>query len=300
MELRQLRYFLAVAEEGHFGRAAERVRIAQPGLSQQIKALERSLGVVLIDRENRPVRLTAAGERLLPWARTIIEAADRAGDVSREATATDILRVGIPAMGRYPEFSEIISRFREQAPEVELQVVPSTTPAMLDAVMRRSLDVAVVHQPIEIPEHGESPSYVPLGWRELIVALPEDHPLGSLDALPRDALLEEQFLSWPDPLWPRQAAHWRELLFGTKTHPNVIEVFDAFDGTQLELVRRGPALTWFSAPADEPLPAPPQGIVFRRVEDPRPLIEYGMVWADPSVSPATARLVALVTEAAGR
>src|SRR5438105_1157502 len=135
VELRQLRYFVTLAEERHFGRAADLLHIAQPGLSQQIKALERSVGVVLFDRETRPVALTEAGLRLLPHARAIVEAASRAVEVTREARPPGpILKIGVPAIGHYPEFAALVDTFRAREPDVILRLEPSVTPAILDGL----------------------------------------------------------------------------------------------------------------------------------------------------------------------
>jgi hypothetical protein len=115
--------------------------------------------------------------------------------------------------------------------------------------------------------------------------------LAALDELPRVSLLNEPFLWWPDAVLPSVAAFAREALFGTTEHPHVIETVDGVDEGRLEQVRRGIGLTSILIPASGDLPSPPGGVVFRRVEPPRPLIGYGLLWVEPNASPATARFL---------
>ena len=296
MEIRQLRYFVAVADERHFGRAAERLHMAQSGLSQQIKALERSVGAELFDRDARPVRLTRAGEKLLPLAKTILETASRAAELNGtdDGTRTEALRVGFPAIGHYPELAHLVERFRERAPTIDLQLTPSFRPATQAALVRRAIDVGVLFHPIDWPEPKEAPRYARLGDRELVIALPTAHRLASLDRVPRAALLEETFVDWPESFWPELAVHARRQLFGTADHPKRIEVLEALDDSVQDVVGGGAGFACLAIPADGPLPIPPSGIVYRRVEDPRPLLEYGLVWVEPNASTATATFVELV------
>src|SRR5207237_10597895 len=122
-ELRQLQYFVAVAEERHFSRAAARLRIAQPGLSQQIKSLEVSLGVQLLVRDKRHVELTAPGALFLDHARIVLEGADRALRSARLASRgrKTVLKVGTFMERNRPHADEVLRRFRERHPDAELE-----------------------------------------------------------------------------------------------------------------------------------------------------------------------------------
>src|SRR3954451_25197675 len=133
MELRHLRYFVAVAEERSFTRAAERLWIAQPGLSQQIRALERELGVQLFDRLSRGVLLTEPGRQLLEKARPAIAAADDALETARDAGAGFVghLRVGVSTQARSELWSRLVEAFRAQRSQVELTVVEAESGTVL-------------------------------------------------------------------------------------------------------------------------------------------------------------------------
>ena len=145
MELRHLRYFIAVAEELHFGRAAERLRITQPPLSFQIQSLERELGVRLLVRGRR-VELTEAGRALLDKARHAIEAADAAARAAQQASTavSGRLRIGYPATGIFELPPLALRSFAERFPDVGLETVVAPTGAHLEALEAKQLDVAFV------------------------------------------------------------------------------------------------------------------------------------------------------------
>jgi DNA-binding transcriptional LysR family regulator len=157
--------------------------------------------------------------------------------------------------------------------------------------------VGVLFQPIAWREPTETPRYARLGDRELVIALPTAHPLATLDRIPRRALLEETYVDWPDASWPELAIHARRQLFGTPDHPRRIEVLEAVDDSVIDLVRAGRGFASVAIPAPAPLPMPSEGVVHRRVEDPPPLIEYGVAWVEPNASSATAGFVGLAQTA---
>jgi DNA-binding transcriptional LysR family regulator len=145
VELRQLQYFVAVAEELHFGRAAQRLHIVQPAVSQQIRRLERELGVPLLDRTPRRVRLTTQGERLLAEARTVLAAADRTAAVAAQLALHDRgrLRVGT-SPGLSDRLEQILLTLRQDAPELQVELDNRPGLEQLDAVARGDLDLALV------------------------------------------------------------------------------------------------------------------------------------------------------------
>ncbi len=187
MELRQLRYFVAVADAGTFVHAAERLHIGQPAVSQQVGRLERELGVRLFERTTRHVRLTPAGERLLPEARAVLAAADRMREVAAEA-ATDpgaVLRLGT-SHGLGDRLYRVLDELVSAAPGLSVRLVRSRQEERLAAVRAGELDAAFVR----VLDAAPGVELVPV-WREpLVVALPERHPLAAHHTVRLDQLGE--------------------------------------------------------------------------------------------------------------
>ncbi|MGW2489038.1 LysR substrate-binding domain-containing protein [Streptomyces sp. NPDC001606] len=171
MELRQLSYFVAVAEELHFGRAAEKLHIVQSAVSQQIQRLERELGAALFDRSPRRVRLTEAGERLLPEARTVLAAAEKA----RAAVAAPAgLRLGT-STGLGTHLDRVLAGFAERAPDVAVDLFSLPVAERLARVADGRLDAAFVRA----AEPPPGVRVLPLWPDPLVAALPAAHPLAA-------------------------------------------------------------------------------------------------------------------------
>ncbi|MFF4501002.1 LysR substrate-binding domain-containing protein [Streptomyces sp. NPDC001401] len=169
MELRQLTYFVTVAEELHFGRAAERLHIVQSAVSMQIQRLERELGAELFDRTPRRVRLTAAGERLLPEARAVLTAADRA----RAAVAPPPgLRIGT-STGLGTHLDRVLAAFARRAPDVPVELFSLPAAERLARVAGGQLDAAFVRAVEPVP----GVRVLRLWPDPLVAALPATHPL---------------------------------------------------------------------------------------------------------------------------
>src|SRR4051794_16836828 len=149
MELRHLRYFVAVAEELHFRRAAERLHVAQPAVSEQIRKLEAELGVTLLNRTHRSVSLTEPGAAMLVEARRVLRQAEVAERVAKETArqAAGRLRMGYPLDSMPPALSRALRAFSGSAPGIELALEAGTTSGLLDDVRAGRLDVAAVCLP---------------------------------------------------------------------------------------------------------------------------------------------------------
>ena len=182
MELRHLRYFRAVAEELHFGRAAERLHIAQPPLSQQIRQLERELDVSLFIRSTRKVELTPAGHAYLKRAVAVLDAVDDAGQQARRIAlgVEGQLTIGCVGSATYSLLPRLVRALRDELPHVEISVRGEMlAPAQLDALLAGDVDIALLRPPVE-----DSDIRCELLRRDrLIAALPADHPLASRDQL---------------------------------------------------------------------------------------------------------------------
>ncbi|MFE5549597.1 LysR family transcriptional regulator [Streptomyces sp. NPDC056534] len=207
MELRQLRYFVTVAEEGGFGRAAERLSIVPSAVSQQIARLERAWGMVLFDRTTRRVRLSAAGERMLPEARAVLAAADRTARVAADIAAGDdgILRLGI-VHGPEDRLHRILAGLAAGAPLLQVRLRSLPVAERLAAVRSGELEAALVRAVRSAP----GLTLLPL-WRDpLHVAVPANHPLAA-----EPALRLIQLASLPLRLAPRENnAPFHDLILG--------------------------------------------------------------------------------------
>ncbi|HET7233528.1 MAG TPA: LysR substrate-binding domain-containing protein [Longimicrobium sp.] len=206
-ELRHLRYFVAVAEELHFGRAAERLGIQQPPLTQQIQRLEALVGAPLLVRRPR-VQLTQAGQVLLEHARRLIAQADRGVDEARRAARGEggVLSVGFAASTLPAVLAGAIRAFRHAAPAVELRLLELPSAAQPAALREGSIDVSIAREPS--PEEGIACEI--LLHEELVAVLPPGHPLASRDEIALAELAREPFVHFhravAPGLWDRVAA----------------------------------------------------------------------------------------------
>ncbi len=198
MELRHLRYFIAVAEELHFGRAAQALGISQPPLSQQIQALEQELGARLFERTNRRVALSEAGRLFLEEARQVLAQVDKAADVARRAQLGELGEMKIGFTSSAPFNSSIpkaIYSFRQRFPAVHLNLKEMSSRDVADALLDESIEVGLM-RPLALPE---SLVATELFREPLVAVLNADHPLveGSEQGLELKALANEPFVFFP-------------------------------------------------------------------------------------------------------
>jgi DNA-binding transcriptional LysR family regulator len=194
MELRHLRYFRAVAEELHFGRAAQRLLIAQPPLSQQIRQLERELGVELLIRSTRNVELTPAGRAYLDRTIAILDAVDDAADLARRVAdgTTGRLTIGCVGSATYSVLPQLVRTLSELLPDVDVRVRGEMlAPAQLAALSAGEIDLALLRPPVIDP--GLSTEIIRRD--PLLVALPEGHRLSKRKVLAIGDLREEDLVA---------------------------------------------------------------------------------------------------------
>ncbi|MFC5548809.1 LysR family transcriptional regulator [Massilia aerilata] len=194
MELRHLRYFVAVAEERNFTRAAERLHIAQPPLSRQIQQLEEDLGVALIEKGSRPLRLTEAGQFFLAHAKPLLDQVrDLKAMTQRVGQLERTLSIGFVASTLYGQLPEIVRRYRERHPEVEVTLHEMTTVEQLKALKEGAIDVGFGRLKSEDP----SIRRILLRDERMVVALSRGHRLAGKGALRLTELVRENLLLYP-------------------------------------------------------------------------------------------------------
>ncbi|MBX8516263.1 LysR family transcriptional regulator [Pseudomonas cichorii] len=198
MELRHLRYFIAVAEELHFGRAAQTLGISQPPLSQQIQTLEQELGARLFDRTNRRVQLSEAGRLFLEEARGVLAQVDKAADVARRAQLGELgeLKIGFTASAPFTSsIPQAIFSFRQKYPAVHLALKEMTSKDVAEQLEDRSIQVGIM-RPLALPDSLVS---FELLREPLVAIMRSDHPLAacSEQGLYMSELATEPFVFFP-------------------------------------------------------------------------------------------------------
>lgn len=196
MELRRLQYFLAVAEELSFTRAAERLNMAQPPLSTQIRALESELGVSLFDRSRRAISLTAAGRALVPEARRVLDGAEQAARIARRAGDGTVgrLMIGFVPSAAHGALPAILPRYRQRYPGVELSMRERTPDELIRLVHERRLDVALMFAPLR----DDTLFAQCVCTEHLVAAVPRHH------ALAREASVDVRVLAAHALILPTQ------------------------------------------------------------------------------------------------
>jgi DNA-binding transcriptional LysR family regulator len=229
MELRHLRYFVAVAEERHFGRAAARLRMAQPPLSRQIQALEAELGFVLFERTRRQVDLTSAGATLLAHARGIFEAVELAIHEARRASRGESGRIVVayPSTFAYSGLPELVRAFLAKFPSVELVLRELAPQQQLDALRAGRVDVGFVRAPVDEP--GLTTELV--RSEPLVAALPSGHPLAARKAIPLALLAKDPFVLFPRVRGPAYFDHLLRLCHDAGFTPRIVQ-----EAPQLDIV----------------------------------------------------------------
>jgi DNA-binding transcriptional LysR family regulator len=200
MELRHLHYFITVAEELHFSRAAERLHISQPPLSQQIQNLEDELGVKLFERTKRQVHLTEAGKVFLERCYLVLAQLEQAIAATQRIGRGEVgqLAIGFVVSAMYTVLPEILRGFREKFPAVELQLHELTTAQQIQALYDKQVDVGIVRSAISEPGLSVE-CFLP---ESLVLALPETHPLSAQTQVSLSTLADELFILFPAKMGP--------------------------------------------------------------------------------------------------
>jgi DNA-binding transcriptional LysR family regulator len=282
MELRQLRYFATLAEELHFGRAAKRLALTQPPLSQAILNLERELGVRLFERTRRRVALTHAGKALLDEARHTLASAERAVDHVQRAGRGEVGRVavGFLANTAYTLLPLVLRDFARRFPDVKLDLRELTIPQQLEALRRENIDIGLLRPPVADAELASET----ILEEPFVLALPAAHPLCKLKRVPLRRLAKQSFV-----LFPRTAGFvFHDLIMGFCLRagftPRVAQEVNQTHAV-VGLVSAGIGVALVPASAQKIGLA---GVSYRPLREATPLAKVGVAWRRADTSPVVA------------
>jgi len=270
MELRQLRYFVTLAEELHFGRAAEREHIVQSALSQQVQRLERELGVRLLERSTHHVSLTAAGALFLVEARQILGHVDRAAGIARRAVGTSApLRVGI-IDSSYDSMPQILHEVQARYPGLVIHQVEASVPEQFQQLIDGRLDVGVGRAELAPPQIAS------LLFRQdpLGVLVPAGHPFAELEGVPVAVLAEEPLLLAEDARAPEFNQFTVEMCRAAGFTPTVYRGTVESIRAAADLVSQGRCLYCVPSSCIAALP----GTIWRPLTDPTSRYPWSVLW----------------------
>ena len=293
MELRHLRYFVAVGEEQHYGRAAGRLHVAQPALSRQIQDLEEEVGVKLFERLSRGVKISAAGVSFLDDTRRILqqlnEATLRAGRVARGLSGT--LWVGfVESASWHGVVPDSFRQFRARQPDAELQLSPSASVEQIDAVRSGRLDAGFV---FSMSKADPDLDQLLVAIHHLVLAVPKGHPLTRIRRLRLRDMSNSAFVWFPR----RQSPAYYDRLMqecsrgGLRTPQIVQEAVDQATILSLVSCRLGVAFV-----SDATRWRCPAGVILLPVADLNLPLPFSLVWRKDNASPLLSKFVADVRQ----
>jgi DNA-binding transcriptional LysR family regulator len=289
MELRQLRYFVAVANALHFGRAAAELHIVQPALSQQVKRLERELGVLLLTRTKRRVQLTEPGRLFLQQARLTVAQSELGVRTTKRAAVGSVgrLAVGFSEIAMWTAFPRVLRAYRDRYPEVEITFNERPIPRLLDGLAHGELEICCI--PLPLPGNG-------FGWKiiadaPLIAALPGGHLLTGRRRVPLTALAREPFVTFPLSLKTRLID---DLILAMSSNagfgPRIVQEAEPLH-TIIALVSAGMGVALAPGWVVNFRHA---GVVYRQLTPAGPRFKLAVVWRTPAPSPTVTKFIALL------
>lgn len=291
MEFRQLQLFVAVAEELHFGRAAARVGMAQPPLSQQIRRLEAELGAALFVRTSRRVALTPAGDRLLIEARALLtRRSEVIGQVRRASLGqAGRLRIGFAASSAFGVLPAIVLKFRGRFPGIELELDDRETLPVGPALTTGELDLAIVRAPFQ----HDGVTVERLLRERFVLALPARHPHARHKRVALASLAGAPFVLFPRRAAPGLHDTVTSMCLAAGFSPRIVQEASSWPSV-IGLVEARLGLTIAPASAQA---LRPKGVVFRPLTGAPALAELALAFAGPEPSAAAAHFCAVAHEA---
>ena len=292
MELRHLRYFVAVGEEEHFGRAAERLHVVQPALTRQVRQLEDELGCALFERLKRGVRLTEAGQAFLAEARRLLADLERGVDRTRLVAQGKVgrLRVGFADTATYSgALPAILRDFRASWPDVRLELFPSSSVAAGEQLCAQEVDVAFVYI---LPTNLRALQTHTISVERWVLALPHAHPLVTRTRVRLGDLTREPFVWFPREVAPLL---YDRVLATCHAAGVTLQIVQEVNNptTMLSLVAGGIGLSFTIQSAAR---TKPESVVLREVEDLRLTVEFSAIWREDNPVPALQTFLAMVRQ----
>lgn len=290
MELRHLRYLVAVAEELHFGRAATRLNISQPPLSQQIRQLEEELGVRLFQRNKREVHLTEAGKRIVSEAHQVLSQVDHFTRIAAQAGEGEIGHLSVGAVGGISEMLvEALRVFAARYPRVRIELQYMTTGMQIESLREGRIRIGFLNLPVqEAALASETVRREPL-W----LALPKGHPLTRYRRVPLAALADQRFILFPRRVTPGLHDTVAAMCRNAGIALNVIHEVDSVTAS-MTLVSAGLGIS-FCTPSTQKLWT---AITCLRFREPVPFVEYGMAYRRDAQSPVLNSFLSVMRQTA--
>lgn len=296
MELRHLRYFVAVGEEQHYGRGAKRLRVAQPAVSRQIRDLEAEVGFKLFERLSRGVKLSTAGKLFLDEARRILQQVDEATKRASRVAAgqSGTLRAGfIESMSWHGVVPDAFRQFRERQPDAELQIRPLSSLEQIAAVQSGQLDAGFV---FTIANIDRELAQLDIASVNLMLAVPKRHPLAKLKSVRLRDLASTSFIWFPrreSPLF--FDALMRACFRGGLKSPHIVQE-GVNEATILSLVSCGLGVAFVSGATRWRCP---ESVALLSVTDLKLPLPFALIWRKDNESPLLAKFVDDVRHLAG-
>jgi DNA-binding transcriptional LysR family regulator len=291
MELRHLRYFVAVAEELHFTRAADRLNMAQPPLSQQIRQLENELGVELFHRTKRQVELTAAGKNFLKNVYKILIDLEKTCDSAQRAQKGEIgkIIVGFTGTATYDILPNLLQTYRAQFPLVDLAVLQLSTTDQIQSLLNSEINIGILCAPIENSELN----FEVIHQEPFIIAMPKNHPLASKsDPIEVQAFSKELFIMIPRKAGQIYYDTIINICHNAGFSPNITqEVHELHTSISLVAAGMGVAIV-----PDSIQNLRIKGIIYRQLKNSVSTLKTALAWRNDETSPLVHTFITIAKE----
>ena len=289
MEFRQLRYFVTVAQELHFGRAAEYLNITQPALSKQIRVLEKNIEVELFLRTKRKVELTPGGKVFFKQAQQLLNQRDKAIELAQRAAKGEVgkLTIGFTPTATYSILPKLIGNFRKHYYQVEVKMLEMSTEAQVDALNRHIIDVGFLHPPID----ARGLELYPILSEGFVAVLPQDSDLSKKASLSLKDLAQESFILHPRSEGSFLYDNFLKLCHQFGFQPQIVQEVDSHQ-SRICLVAAGIGITFIPVGLQILVS---ESLVCKPIENLPIKLEFAAAWHPLYVSSVLQKFLSLLT-----